>query len=195
VNTKTMQLSAGQNTDFAAVVAQASGGDALVCLQCTKCSCGCPVSARADLKPHELVRLVQLGARDEILASRMLWECTSCETCVTRCPQQVDIPAIVDALRALARASGTVPDGVTVPAFNDIFLKKVEKLGRMHEISLMVSYKLRTGDLFSDAGKFPMMLRKGKLPLLPKSVKGGGERKRLFERARQAAAAAGGKKP
>jgi len=93
-----------QDAGFARSVAAASGADPLVCLQCRKCTCGCPVAGRVDLRPHELVRLVQLGERDEVLKSRMLWECTSCQTCVTRCPQSVNIPALVDALRQLSRA-------------------------------------------------------------------------------------------
>lgn len=181
--TRTMETS---GAEFAQDVAAASGANPLSCLQCGKCSCGCPISARVDIRPQELVRLVQLGARDDVLASRMIWECTSCETCVTRCPQQVDIPAIVDALRRMSRAAAMVAPGVTVPVFNDIFLGTVRRHGRMHEMGLMASYRLRAGDLFADTGKLPMMLKKGKLPLLPKRVRDGGERKLLFERARQA---------
>jgi len=172
--------------DFASVVAQASGANPLICLQCRKCTCGCPVAARADIKPHELVRLVQLGERDEVLSSRMLWECTSCETCVTRCPQQVDIPAMIDSLRQMSRAGGKVTAGTTVPAFNDIFLNLVRKRGRIYEAGLMAAFKLRTLSFLQDMDKFPMMLRKRKLALLPPNVRGGEGRRRLFERARQA---------
>jgi heterodisulfide reductase subunit C/quinone-modifying oxidoreductase subunit QmoC len=157
-----------------------------ICLQCRKCSCGCPVAARADIKPHELVRLVQLGESAEAIASRMIWECTSCETCVTRCPQKVDIPALVDALRQMARAQGKVPAGTTVPEFNDIFLNLVRKRGRMYEAGLMAAFKLRTWNLFQDMDKFPMMLRKRKIALLPKNVRGADGRKRMFERVREA---------
>jgi len=154
------------------------------CLQCRKCSCGCPVAARVDIKPHELVRLVQLGERDEVLSSRMIWECTSCETCVTRCPQQVDIPAVIDSLRQMSRAHGKVAARTTVPAFNDIFLSLVRKRGRMYEAGLMASFKLRTMNLLQDLDKFPMMLRKRKIALLPRNVRGAEERKRMFERVR-----------
>ena len=188
--TRTMET---QDIEFAARVMIASGARLLACLQCGKCSSGCPVSARTDLRPHEIVRLVQLGASDEVLGSRAIWECTSCETCITRCPQKVDIPAIVDALRRIARADGKVTGESTVAVFNDIFLRGVRRNGRMYEAGLMASYKIRTGDLWSDAGKLPMMLKKGKLPLIPKTVRGGAERKRLFERARRASAGARGK--
>ena len=158
----------------------------MTCLQCRKCTCGCPVAARVDIKPHELVRLVLLGERDEILSSRLLWECTSCETCVTRCPQQVDIPAMIDALRQMSRAAHQVPAGTTVPVFNDIFLSLVRKRGRMYEAGLMAAFKLRTMNLLQDMDKFPMMLRKRKIALLPPNVPGAEGRKRLFEKAREA---------
>jgi heterodisulfide reductase subunit C len=139
-----------------------------------------------DIKPHELVRLVQLDERNEVLASRMLWECTSCETCVTRCPQNVDIPALIDALRQMARKAGKAPANSTVAAFNDIFLELVRKRGRMYEAGLMASYKLRTGTFFQDMDKVPLMLRKGKLAILPPKVRDGGERERMFQRAKAA---------
>ena len=47
----------------------------------------------------------------------------------------------------------------------------------------MIRYKLRTGRLFEDADKAPMMLRKGKLPLFGHRVGGKSERKALFNRA------------
>jgi heterodisulfide reductase subunit C len=172
--------------DFAALVEQFSHANLAACLQCAKCTSGCPVAAKADLKPHILVRLVQLGQKDEVLASRAIWQCTSCQTCMTRCPQKVDIAALNDALRRLSRAEKKVTAETTVPTFNDIFLRTVRRLGRMYEMGLMTSYKLRTRDFFSDVNKFPMMLKKGKLSLLPPMVGGGRDRKRLFKRARDA---------
>ena len=54
------------------------------CLQCRKCTNGCPVSARADFPPHQIARMIQLGHVDELLASRAIWECTS-PPCTTPC--------------------------------------------------------------------------------------------------------------
>jgi len=188
------------DADFAAEVERASRANLAACLQCAKCSSGCPVAARADLRPHVMVRLVQLGQRGEVLSSRMIWECTSCQTCATRCPQKVDIAAMNDALRRMSRAEGRVVAGTTVPAFNDIFLGTIRRLGRMYEMGLMTAFKLRTLRLMADVGKFPMMLAKRKLSLLPPWVRGGGERKRLFRRAREVSRGespgrAGGRRP
>jgi heterodisulfide reductase subunit C len=170
--------------DLALAIVADSEAKLPICFQCAKCTSGCPVAARTDLRPHELVRLVQFGARDEALGSRMLWECTSCETCVTRCPHGVDIPAMMDSLRRLARTEKKVISSTKVPVFNDIFLRVVRRRGRTYEAGLLASYKLRTLRLFEDMGKFPMMLWKRKIAILPPSVSGAAERRRLFARAR-----------
>jgi heterodisulfide reductase subunit C len=169
--------------DFADQVELASAANLSACLQCRKCSSGCPVAARADIKCHELVRLVQLDQRDEVLASRMIWECTSCQTCASRCPQKVDIAALNDALRQMARAAGLANPGTSAPAFNDIFLAAIRRSGRVDEMGLMVRFKLRTWNLLADMGKFPTLLLKGKLPLLPRLVRRGSSLKELFRRA------------
>jgi len=162
------------------------------CVQCRKCSNGCPVAARADIAPHTLVRLIQLGQRHEVLSSRMIWECTSCQTCVTRCPMKVDIAALNDKLRRMSQAQGKVTTTTTVAIFNDIFLSAVRKRGRVFEPGLMTAYKLRTRRFFDDMAKLPMMLTKGKLPLFPKSVGDKGRRQEMFKRAAQGARHADG---
>ena len=166
-----------------------SGASPMRCFQCAKCTSGCPVAARADVRPHELVRLVQLDQRRAALGCRFIWECTSCQTCTTRCPQQVDLAAVNDALRALSVAEGMVAAGTAVPTFHRVFLASVEKRGRTHELGLMAAFKVRTRRLLADMGKAPMMFAKGKLSLLGPRVPGEAERRAMFRRA------AGGKRP
>ncbi|OFW57093.1 MAG: hypothetical protein A2133_06180 [Actinobacteria bacterium RBG_16_64_13] len=153
------------------------------CYQCTKCSSGCPVAGRGDLKPHELVRLVHMNQRHAVLTSRFIWECTSCHTCVTRCPQKVDIAAMNDTLRALSLSEGLAAADIAAPVFNEVFLRSVRKRGRVHELGLMAAFKLRTRRFLEDLDKAPMMLKKGKLPLRGARVGGRSEREKLFRRA------------
>ena len=164
----------------AVLQALAAAGLTAACLQCRKCTNGCPVAARADFPPHQIARMVQLGQVEELLSSRVIWECTSCQTCATRCPRKVDIATLNDALRRLSRQMGKVEGETTVPVFNDIFLRTICRHGRMYEMGLMGSFKLRTLRLLADLGKFPMMLWKGKLALVPPMVRGYWERRRLF---------------
>ena len=164
-------------------VKASSGASPMSCYQCAKCSAGCPVAGRGDLRSHELVRLVQLDQREAVLSCRFIWECTSCQTCITRCPQKVDICAMNDALRALSLSEGLAPAGTAVPVFNQAFLTSVRKRGRVHELGLMAVFKLRTRRFVEDLDKAPALLTKGKLPLIGARVGGRREREGLFRRA------------
>ena len=189
-------MSGGSNTEvleiqeigagLATEIEELCGSSPLACLQCTKCSSGCPVAARTGLNPHQLVRLLQTGQRKAALSSRFIWECTSCHTCITRCPQQVDICAMNDALRVLSQREGLVSGKTTVPTFNKAFLASARKRGRVHELGLMAVYKLRTGRFFEDMDKAPMMLAKGKLPVFGNRMAGRRQREGLFSRAARA---------
>jgi heterodisulfide reductase subunit C2 len=164
---------------------QVSGASPMSCYQCQKCTSGCPVASRADLKPHEVVRLMQMGQWETVLSSRFIWECTSCHTCATRCPQEVDIASINDALKIRSRASAKVIPDTAVPVLNEIFLGAIRNRGRIHELSLMAAFKLRTMRLFADFDKLPMMLLKRKLPFIGSRVGQRREREALFDRAQR----------
>jgi heterodisulfide reductase subunit C len=174
--------------NLAIEVTERSGALPMSCYQCAKCSSGCPVASRGDLKPHELVRLVQTNQRQPVLSSRFIWECTSCHTCTTRCPQKVDVAGMIDALRGMSRAARAVAPSTAVPVFNEVFLDAVRERGRIFELGLMIQFKLRTRRFFEDADKAPMMLRKGKLALRAPQVGGKDERKALFNRAAEGGA-------
>jgi heterodisulfide reductase subunit C len=182
----TMALAAGGIAgDFASQVEAESHANLMACLQCKKCTSGCPVAVMADVKPHEIVRMVQFGQRDELLASKMLWQCTSCQTCATRCPQKVSVAALNDGLRRMSLGA-KAPSKSAVVTFNDIFMRAVRRRGRMNEAGLMASFKLRTLRLFQDMGKLRMMLWKGKMPLFQSAAPGRSEREAMFKRAAQA---------
>ena len=163
-------------------VEELCGVDLSLCYQCKKCSGGCPVAAFTRSRPSEIMRRLHLGAGDELLASDLIWTCVSCETCSARCPMGIDVAAVMDALRRLAVERGAPKPAGDVPLFNRAFLKTVQTFGRAYEIGLITGYKLGTGKLMNDAEKFPAMLKKGKIALLPP---GGGDRKtvkRIFKK-------------
>lgn len=162
-----------------------AGVDLGVCFQCKKCSSGCPVANLTQTRPSEIMRRLHLNAGDELLASDLIWTCASCETCSARCPMGIDVAAVIDALRQLALAKGAAPQEGNVPLFNRAFLKTVEMFGRTYELGMVAAYKLGTGKLMGDTEKFPALLKKGKIPLLPPR---GGDRKtvgRIFKKLKE----------
>jgi heterodisulfide reductase subunit C len=148
-------------------VREISGVDLSVCYQCKRCTSGCPVSAMAQCPPAEVMRRLHLGAGDELLASDIVWMCVSCETCSARCPMGIDVAAVMDALRKLARQQGATKVEGHVPLFNRAFLKTVQLFGRSYDLAMIAAYKLGSRKLMADTDKFPTMLKKRKIALLP----------------------------
>ncbi len=130
------------------------------CYQCGKCSAGCPVVHAMDLMPRELIRLMQLGLWDEVIEAKTPWLCASCETCVTRCPQDVDLPSLMSEVRKASKAAGKRP--VKGPdIFDDLFIDGIYKNGKSNELSLMMKYNILSGRLFQDALNAPHLMSKG----------------------------------
>jgi len=173
------------SNDFCQEVQSRSGTLVSVCLQCHKCSTGCPVGPEMDLLSSQVMRLVQLGMSDEVLSSRAIWLCASCEACTSRCPMSIDVAAVMDSLRIMAvERAAALPDR-RVEKFNRSFLGSVRRHGRVYELGMMTAYKLRSGDLMSDVGKVPQMLAKGKLSLLPHRSRAAGQVREIFRRAEE----------
>jgi heterodisulfide reductase subunit C len=168
---------------------EAKAGTSLsACFGCHKCAAGCPLSAAFDLRPDQLIRLVQLGARERVLGSATVWLCAGCATCATRCPNGVELPALMDALKQLALAAGIEPPeaGRGVALMQRLFLEDVARRGRVHELGLIGRYRLAAGGLTDDLTLGWQMLRRGKLRLLPpRPVKGLAEVRRLLSEAKQ----------
>lgn len=78
---------------------ESSGQDVSCCMQCAKCSAGCPVVAAMDLLPHQVIRLLQLGDMEELLKSKTPWICASCFNCIARCPRELDLSRIMEGVR------------------------------------------------------------------------------------------------
>lgn len=166
-------------------VTRMSGVDLSVCYQCKKCSCGCTVSNHAQSPPSEIIRRLQLGAGDELLANDLIWTCVSCETCFARCPMGIDMVSVMDALRKLAIAKkAAIPQG-NVALFNKAFLKTVNIFGRTYDLALMAMYKIGTASYMQDSDKLPIIFKKKKIALLPSWSSNRKTVKRIFEKAGQ----------
>lgn len=153
------------------------------CLQCGRCSSGCTMRQETDILPHQINRMVMLGMEEQLLTSKAIWTCASCHTCVSRCPMGVDTPALIDKLRNESKQAPSELEKIRI--FNEIMLGSMKRFGRVYEFGLMGEYKLKTRDFFSDLTKFPTMLLKGKMKLLPPSAKGKQAAAEIFNRVRE----------
>jgi heterodisulfide reductase subunit C len=157
-----------------------SGEPVSRCYQCRKCTIGCPLAFAMDVMPNQVMRMLQLGLEDEVLGSKTIWLCASCQTCTTRCPNDIDIAHLMDSLRQLGREKQVPPGEKNVVKFHDAFLSSVRRNGRVFELGMVGQYKLSALDLFSDTAIALKMLKRGKLKFLPEGIRGKREVRQMF---------------
>jgi len=164
---------------------------ASACFQCRKCTNGCPVTFAMDLYPDEVIRMVILGQRETVLACRTIWVCAACETCTTRCPNDVKIAELMDCLKEMALSEGVPCPQPGILALHETFLDNIKKRGRLYETTLLPAYLLKSGEVLDrwnsgtwryDLNLGRRMLSKGRLPLMPKSIKGKKEVREILTR-------------
>jgi Fe-S oxidoreductase len=95
--------------------------DAFTCTECGRCSAVCPaVAGGTPLAPRQLIldlrdRLYAQGrdgdgASEPLIASDVLWSCTTCMACVEACPVGIEhVPTIVDLRRSLVEQGDMDP--------------------------------------------------------------------------------------
>lgn len=174
--------SEGLQYDFIQEVEERSGTRVSTCYQCGKCSAGCPTAYVMDYTPNQVIRMVQLGMREVVMSSTSFWLCLSCETCTTRCPREIDIAEIMDALRRMAYAEKYLTPEKDIPLFNEIFLEEIRRYGRLYETGLIGNYNLNSGHYFKDMILAPVMFLKRKIKLLPYRTKNVKEVQEIFRK-------------
>jgi heterodisulfide reductase subunit C len=170
-----------RDPNFVKEVTRRCGVDINLCWHCQACAGGCPFVAAMDYPPNRVIRLAQLGLRKEVLESSGIWICVGCNTCSVQCPQAIDIPAVNDALRQMAMAEGAKIAEPGILHFHQEVLNSIERYGRTHKFEIMLRYKLRRRDWFTDSTVGLKMFAKRKLELLPSRSKDMKTIKGLFQ--------------
>ncbi len=125
-------------------VIEAGGRKARLCFECGTCSAGCPVAYAMDYTPRQILRMVELGMKREVLQSKTMWTCAACHTCTTRCPRGVELSHVMGALKSIAIKEGVMAKNPKGPAFYKSFEEIIEENGRIFEPLLMLKFALRT---------------------------------------------------
>jgi len=82
------------------------------CIQCGKCTGGCPVARKTVLNIRSLIYHMLVDPNLDVKAHEELWDCTSCFTCVERCPKDVQPAELIISLRGQLVESGRIPETV-----------------------------------------------------------------------------------
>jgi heterodisulfide reductase subunit C len=178
---------------FAKSIINVSGEQINNCYQCKKCTVGCPITFAMDIMPHQIIKYIQLGLEEKILTSKTIWLCAACETCGTRCPNEIKLADMMDALRQRALASkwrSSIGEKGT-SAFHKEFLSSIRTNGRVYEAMMMAKSRMKSGRFLSylqkgewiaDIMLFIPMLLKGKMGILPHRIKERKEVKNIFKK-------------
>ncbi|MFW9795024.1 MAG: CoB--CoM heterodisulfide reductase subunit C [Candidatus Thorarchaeota archaeon] len=90
------------DSDFVDKIVEAGADRLRTCIQCGTCSSVCPSGRRTAFRTREVIRKALLGLKDEVLASPDLWLCSTCYTCLERCPRQIKVTDAIIIMRNMA---------------------------------------------------------------------------------------------
>ncbi|OGR29092.1 MAG: heterodisulfide reductase subunit C [Desulfuromonadales bacterium GWD2_61_12] len=181
-NNKMLLSRETMNLDFVRKVENLSGSSVRRCFQCGKCSAGCPMRSFMEHPPNRIVRLLQLGQYERVLAGRSIWYCASCETCSTRCPNKVDLAAIMDALRKCAWDAQGPSKESRVQLANRLFIENIRTYGRQYEMRLAAVFNVKSGQLLKDLMLGPKLITRGKLKMFHRKNDNVAEIDQIFAR-------------
>lgn len=153
---------------FVRQVMELRGGENILdCIQCGLCAGSCPTRFSMDYSPMEIIKMVHLGLKEQVLSSPTIWVCATCHTCSTRCPRDINIPTLMTSLRNLAMEEDFVDKNGVKPKFHRSFFEIVKKYGRLHEpeLYLRILKKSDLSSIFHNAALGWRLLKKGKIQI------------------------------
>jgi heterodisulfide reductase subunit C2 len=152
---------APSDREFLNEITRRSGQNLLECLQCGKCTGGCPIASEKISGPRRLIAEILVGMKNEALTNPTWWYCVSCGTCMTRCPVEINMYEVATALCEIAEESGIAPSEPDIHLFEELFLKSVEKYGRVKELRTVALYNLMMKNPLKDMDKGLTLMKKG----------------------------------
>ena len=176
-----------EERDFLDQVMERSGQNLMECLQCGKCSGSCPITSHTVGGPRRLISRILSGMQTQALKDPTWWYCVSCGTCATRCPVEINMYAVSTTLCEMAEEQSIEASEPDIHLFEELFLKSVEKSGRVREINTVAAFNLRRRRPFADAAIGARMMQKGVISPVAMLRKGRSDRlvSRIFQKIRQ----------
>jgi len=106
------------------------------CFACGTCTASCPVRAIEEVfNPRRIIHMALLGMKKEVLSSEFVWLCSTCYACFERCPQDVRITEMMNALKNLAVKSGYIHPAFTAQ------IDLIQGHGRLYEADEFINKK------------------------------------------------------
>jgi heterodisulfide reductase subunit C len=94
--------------EFKYTITQSKAGkDLYECFSCGTCTAGCPERELDSLySPRKVIKNVLLGMKDPVFCNKFVEICSSHHRCFTQCPQGVEIPKLMNAIKNIAMKEG-----------------------------------------------------------------------------------------
>ncbi len=187
-----------ESQNLATEVMERSGQNLMACYQCRRCAAGCPVADSTGITPDILIRRIIMGDRQGALENLLVWQCVSCYTCGTRCPNKIQTARITETLKKMASEDHTKLLRPRIKSFHNAFCASARHFGRVNEMEFMGLYEmkntlhdlktLRPRALFQELKNQAVlgyrMIRKKRLHLSLQRVRRPHDLKRLYRRAK-----------
>jgi heterodisulfide reductase subunit C len=123
--------------------------------------------------------------KDAALKSSTIWICVGCNTCSVQCPQAIDIPAVMDALKQMAINERVRVAEPHILNFHKEVVNSIRRHGRTHKLEIMMRFKLSKKDWFADMDVGLKMFQKRKLELMPSKILRITEIRKLYHKNRE----------
>ena len=116
-----------------------------MCMQCGVCAGSCPLGNAWEHSPQKLFRMIMAGKREEVLTSDAMWMCTSCYSCIVRCPRKLPITHIMHGLAHYSHRLELAPKGQPTRELARIFWQNLVKTGRVNELKFSLAVYFKDG--------------------------------------------------
>lgn len=64
---------------------------------------------KPDYNPRRMLEKILLRQYEDVLSSNLIWLCTSCHSCLERCPQRIELSELLVDLKNAAAENGNIP--------------------------------------------------------------------------------------
>ena len=148
MSTNTAMVEKYRNNFLREVEANVEEGEWVkMCMQCGVCAGSCPLGNAWEHPPQEIFMMIRAGKREDVLTSDSMWMCTSCYSCIVRCPRELPITHIMHGLAHYAKRLGIQPKNNPTQWFSEVFWNNMMKKGRVNELKLGLSLYFKNGFL------------------------------------------------
>ncbi len=124
-----------RDIDFMDKVEELSGQSLNSCIRCGTCAAGCPFVEDMEILPERVFKYITLGEFEKVLEHNTMWICAACYTCSVRCPRDIDIAKIMEAVRqVILRANIDMVD-----------VDEVDNIEELPQLAVVGCFRKETG--------------------------------------------------